>query len=262
MLVSLVPAYRRVRVLNRLSHGRPDIPVPMACLLLDVLDRLRAFGGEDARDATALRAYLSKLLVRDAPVWAGAARGGDAPLPLDSPDMSEPAAPDRTGSSPSPLSDPNRSGPLDPAVAVGLLQRAQSLARAGRLAARRQHVLARGRQQRSRPARRGAPGTRRVALPDGRRGRRRSSAGSAPRRHPRVRSRGVPGSSWPRRGCVAGDLTGAARAYREAERRAPASERAEIASRLGWLAKETGDTRARGPPLLAIAAGRLPSSPR
>ncbi len=39
-----------------------------------------------------------------------------------------------------------------------------------------------------------------------------------------------------------GDLTGAARAYREAERRAPASERAEIASRLGWLSKETGDT--------------------
>ncbi len=38
------------------------------------------------------------------------------------------------------------------------------------------------------------------------------------------------------------DLTGAARAYREAERRAPASERAEIASRLGWLAKETGDS--------------------
>jgi len=41
-------------------------------------------------------------------------------------------------------------------------------------------------------------------------------------------------------------MTGAARAYREAERRAPASERPEIASRLGWLAKETGDTRAAG----------------
>jgi rhomboid protease GluP len=39
-----------------------------------------------------------------------------------------------------------------------------------------------------------------------------------------------------------GDLTGAARAYREADKRAPASERAEIASRLGWLAKETGDS--------------------
>jgi rhomboid protease GluP len=41
-----------------------------------------------------------------------------------------------------------------------------------------------------------------------------------------------------------GDLTGAARAYREAERRAPAPERAEIAARLGWLAKESGDRRA------------------
>lgn len=38
-----------------------------------------------------------------------------------------------------------------------------------------------------------------------------------------------------------GDLAGASRAYREADKRAPASERAEIASRLGWLAKETGD---------------------
>ncbi|MFN8521183.1 MAG: rhomboid family intramembrane serine protease [Chloroflexota bacterium] len=39
-----------------------------------------------------------------------------------------------------------------------------------------------------------------------------------------------------------GDLAGAARAYREADKRAPASARAEIASRLGWLAKESGDT--------------------
>jgi membrane associated rhomboid family serine protease len=41
-----------------------------------------------------------------------------------------------------------------------------------------------------------------------------------------------------------GDLSGAARAYREADKRAPASERREIASRLGWLAKETGDSGA------------------
>lgn len=40
-----------------------------------------------------------------------------------------------------------------------------------------------------------------------------------------------------------GDLPGAQRAYLEAQRRAPAEDRAEIASRLGWLAKETGDTR-------------------
>lgn len=37
-----------------------------------------------------------------------------------------------------------------------------------------------------------------------------------------------------------GDIPGAARAYREAERRAPANERPEIASRLGWLNKEMG----------------------
>ncbi len=43
-----------------------------------------------------------------------------------------------------------------------------------------------------------------------------------------------------------GDLRGARDAYREAERRAPAQDRAEIASRLGWLNKELGDTRAAG----------------
>ena len=37
------------------------------------------------------------------------------------------------------------------------------------------------------------------------------------------------------------DNTGAARAYREAGRRAPASEQAEIQSRIGWLSKEAGD---------------------
>ena len=40
-----------------------------------------------------------------------------------------------------------------------------------------------------------------------------------------------------------GDLHAAQKAYREAERRAPADDRAAIQSRLGWLAKELGDTR-------------------
>jgi rhomboid protease GluP len=40
-----------------------------------------------------------------------------------------------------------------------------------------------------------------------------------------------------------GDLVAAARAYREAEQRAPYDERAAIASRLGWLNKEMGDNR-------------------
>jgi rhomboid protease GluP len=39
------------------------------------------------------------------------------------------------------------------------------------------------------------------------------------------------------------DVPGAARAYREAGRRAPASEQAEIQSRVGWLSKEMGDDR-------------------
>jgi membrane associated rhomboid family serine protease len=59
-----------------------------------------------------------------------------------------------------------------------------------------------------------------------------------------------------------GDLRAAQRAYREAERRAPTADKAEIASRLGWLAKETGDSgsarryfaRARGDgPLIPVS---------
>ena len=42
----------------------------------------------------------------------------------------------------------------------------------------------------------------------------------------------------------ASDLPGAIAAYREADRRAPLEDKAEIATRLGWLTKETGDTGA------------------
>ena len=41
-----------------------------------------------------------------------------------------------------------------------------------------------------------------------------------------------------------GDLPGAIDAYRQADRRAPPEDKAEIANRLGWLSKETGDRRA------------------
>jgi len=41
-----------------------------------------------------------------------------------------------------------------------------------------------------------------------------------------------------------GDLHAAISAYRQAEHRAPAADRPEIANRLGWLTKETGDTSA------------------
>jgi len=42
----------------------------------------------------------------------------------------------------------------------------------------------------------------------------------------------------------AGELASAIDAYREADRRAPREDKAEIANRLGWLTKETGDPRA------------------
>lgn len=42
----------------------------------------------------------------------------------------------------------------------------------------------------------------------------------------------------------AGELDAARKAYREADRRAPEEDKAEIAGRLGWLAKELGDTSA------------------
>ena len=41
-----------------------------------------------------------------------------------------------------------------------------------------------------------------------------------------------------------GDLQGAIAAYREADRRASVADKPEIANRLGWLAKETGNVRA------------------
>jgi membrane associated rhomboid family serine protease len=41
-----------------------------------------------------------------------------------------------------------------------------------------------------------------------------------------------------------GDLQAAIDAYREADRRAPSADKDEIAARLGWLAKETGNTGA------------------
>ncbi len=43
-----------------------------------------------------------------------------------------------------------------------------------------------------------------------------------------------------------GDLQGALNAYRQADRRAPQDDKAEIASRMGWLSKEVGDKGAAG----------------
>jgi membrane associated rhomboid family serine protease len=51
----------------------------------------------------------------------------------------------------------------------------------------------------------------------------------------------------------AGELRGAIDAYREADKRAPREDKAEIANRLGWLTKETGDA---GAARRYFAAGR------
>ena len=56
-----------------------------------------------------------------------------------------------------------------------------------------------------------------------------------------------------------GDLRGALDAYRQCERRAPREDRAEISSRLGWLNKEVGNTRAAGRYFARSRGDTLPS---
>jgi membrane associated rhomboid family serine protease len=56
-----------------------------------------------------------------------------------------------------------------------------------------------------------------------------------------------------------GDLQGALNAYREADRRAPGGDKAEIASRMGWLSKELGDRGAAGR-YVARARGEMGTS--
>ncbi len=159
--------------------------------------------------------------------------------------MSEPAASDRTGLSQPPLSDPGRAGPLDPAVAVGLLQRAQALAAQGdwQLAANTfARVVGNNDPDLHVAALLGLAECRYRMDDEAAAVQCWISATQAPEGPLTWRAWKQLAASRVR----TGDLTGAARAYREADRRAPADERAEIASRLGWLAKETGDTRAAG----------------
>jgi membrane associated rhomboid family serine protease len=154
--------------------------------------------------------------------------------------MSDPAAPRAGGSPAGPLADLTRSGPLDPSIAIAMLQRAQSLAEQGDwpLAATtfarvvgnndpNLHVaallgLAESRYRMDDEA---------AALQCW------ITATQAPETPLAWRAWKAIAAARVR----SGDVPGAARAYREADRRAPASERAEIASRLGWLAKEMGD---------------------
>jgi membrane associated rhomboid family serine protease len=157
--------------------------------------------------------------------------------------MSDPATPRWSGSPQAPLTDLSRSGPLDPAVAVGLLQRAQALAEQGDwdLAAGtfarvvgngdpNLHVAALLGLAESRYRMDDEPGALQAWI----------TATQAPETELTWRAWKALAAARVREG----DLTAAARAYREAERRAPASERPEIASRLGWLAKESGNAGA------------------
>ena len=132
-------------------------------------------------------------------------------------------------------------GPLDPAVAVGLLQRAQSMAEQGdwehaavtfsRVVGNQDpnlHVAALLGLAECRYRMDDEPAAIQAWI----------SATQAPEGPLTWRAWQQLAASRVR----GGDLPGAARAYREADKRAPASERPEIASRLGWLAKEMGDS--------------------
>jgi membrane associated rhomboid family serine protease len=145
-----------------------------------------------------------------------------------------------TGPAGPPLSDPSRPGPLDPTVAVGLLQRGQALAAQGEweLAANTfarvvgaddptLHVAALLGVAECRYRMDDEPAALQAWI----------TATQAPETPLTWRAwKALAAARVQER-----DLPGAARAYREAERRAPPEERPEIASRLGWLSKELGD---------------------
>jgi membrane associated rhomboid family serine protease len=137
--------------------------------------------------------------------------------------------------------DPNRPGPLDPQVAIGLLQRGQALAAQGDwepaaatfarvvgVSDPNLHVAALLGLAECRYRMDDEPGALQAWI----------SATQAPETPLTWRA-------WKQLAAARvgeRDLPGAARAYREAERRAPAEERPEIASRLGWINKEMGNT--------------------
>ena len=137
-----------------------------------------------------------------------------------------------------------RTGPLDHDAAAALLRRADELLAAGEFASAARHyqrvigALGRGADL-GRALRAGDE-----PVPHGQRGPGQPSTWEQVLALPET---SVTYRAWREIAAMRvrdGDLAGAQRAYREAERRAPPEDRAEIASRLGWLAKEMGDTRA------------------
>ena len=137
----------------------------------------------------------------------------------------------------------NSQGPLSRDEATRLLDRGAELLDSGDFA-RGVPVLPTGHRLR-RPGdhRRGAARRGPGPLPLRRRGRRGRDLGV----DPRAARDAVDLPAWREIAAARvrdGDLQGAIAAYREAERRAPPEDKAEIATRLGWLAKETGNVRA------------------
>lgn len=137
--------------------------------------------------------------------------------------------------------DPNRPGPLDPQVAIGLLQRGQALAAQGDwepAAATFARVVGVSDPNLHVAALLGL-GECRYRMDD--------EAGALQAWISATQAPETPLTwrAWKQLAAARvqeRDLPGAARAYREAERRAPAEERPEIASRLGWINKEMGNT--------------------
>jgi membrane associated rhomboid family serine protease len=157
--------------------------------------------------------------------------------------MSDPAAPRWGGTPQAPASELARSGPLDPEVAAGLLQRAQALAQQGDwdLAADTFGRVVGHRDPNLHVAALLGLGECRFRMDD------EPAAIQAWITATQAPETPFTWLAWKQLAASrvrSGDLGGAARAYREAERRAPPEARPEIASRLGWLAKETGDSGA------------------
>lgn len=154
--------------------------------------------------------------------------------------MSSSAAPQPGGVPAGPLADLARSGPLEPAVAIGMLQRAQALADQGDWglgAATFARVVGNSDPNLHVAALLGLAECRYRLDDEAAAIQCWITATQAPETPLAWRAWKALAAARVR----GGDVPGAARAYREADRRAPDSERAEIASRLGWLSKEMGD---------------------
>jgi len=155
--------------------------------------------------------------------------------------MSDSGAPGWGGDpSPSSFPDPGRAGPLDADVAVGLLQRGQTLADQGDWevgAATFSRVVGSSDPALHTAALLGLAECRYRLDEDEAALQAWIAATQAPENPLTWRAWKALAAARVR----SNDVAGAARAYREAGRRAPQSEQAEIQSRIGWLSKELGD---------------------